>query len=55
MQPKVHRSGLSGLSVFDRGFLSIYSSKQRKFANTATMLAGVAAVGYVGYTFIRGK
>lgn len=47
--------GISGMSVFDRGFISIYSKDKRRFANKAAVVVGVAAVGYVGYTFVRGK
>ena len=44
-----------GISVFDYGVFSIYSKKQRSFADTAVKVAGVAAVGFVGYTFIRSR
>ena len=47
--------GVSGISVFDRGFMRIYSKDRRKFANKTAVVVGVAAVGYVGYIFVRGK
>jgi len=43
------------MGVFDRGFLSIYSGKTRRAANTAAVVAGVAAMGSVGYVFWKGK
>lgn len=48
-------TGISGLSVFDRGIVSIYSSSARRFANRAAVVAGVATVGAVVYTFVQGE
>lgn len=55
MQPKIYKQGISGLSVFRYGVLSVYSPKTRKFADRAALVAGVCAVGYVGYVFLRGE
>lgn len=56
MKPSKKVSGsVGGLSVFDRGFLSIYSVKGKNIANTAVVVSGVAAVGLVGYAFWRGE
>lgn len=55
MQPKIYKQGISGLSVFRYGVLSVYSPKARTFADRAALVAGVCAVGYVGYVFIRGQ
>lgn len=53
MQPKIYKQGIGGLSVFNYGVFSLYSPKARKFANRAALIAGVGAVAYVGYVFIR--
>lgn len=53
MGVEVRRGGLSGLSVFDRGIISIYSPRTRRFANKAAVVAGVATVGIVAYAFVR--
>jgi hypothetical protein len=53
MQPKIYKQGIGGLSVFNYGVFSLYSPKARTFANRAALIAGVGAVAYVGYVFIR--
>ena len=53
MQPKIYKQGIGGLSVFNYGVFSVYSPNSRKFANRAAVIAGVGAVAYVGYVFIR--
>jgi hypothetical protein len=54
MQPKVYKQSIGGLSVFKYGVLSVYSTKTRNIVDRAAIIAGVCAVGYVGYVFIRG-
>jgi len=47
------RGGLSGLSVFDRGIISIYSPSRRQLANRTAVVAGVTTMGLVAYAFVR--